>query len=150
DGDPFAAERRDRSHRHQGCDPRAAQRLPSSQAEARVMARYTGPVCRLCRRERMKLYLKGAQCDTMKCPIERRPSPPGEAGQTGQRRGAEPLVNSGEKQKARRISGLREKECTRPYGGANRRQGVTGENLLQLRELRLDNVVFRAGWGASR
>jgi small subunit ribosomal protein S4 len=114
------------------------------------MARYTGPVCRLCRRERMKLYLKGAKCDTMKCPIERRPYPPGEAGRNRQRQGSEYLLQLREKQKARRIYGLMEKQFSRTYQEANRRQGVTGENLLQLLELRLDNVVFRAGWGASR
>src|SRR5213596_315419 len=114
------------------------------------MARYTGPVCRLCRRERMKLYLKGAKCDTMKCPIERRPYPPGEAGRNRQRQGSEYLLQLREKQKARRIYGLMEKQFSRVYEEANRRQGVTGENLLQLLELRLDNVVFRAGWGSSR
>ena len=114
------------------------------------MARYTGPVCRLCRRERMKLYLKGAKCDTMKCPIERRPYPPGEAGRNRQRQGSEYLLQLREKQKARRIYGLMEKQFSRVYQEANRRQGVTGENLLQLLELRLDNAVFRAGWGASR
>jgi small subunit ribosomal protein S4 len=114
------------------------------------MARYTGPVCRLCRRERMKLYLKGAKCDTMKCPIERRPYPPGEAGRNRQRQGSEYLLQLREKQKARRIYGLMEKQFRRVYAEANRRQGVTGENLLQMLELRLDNAVFRAGWGASR
>ena len=110
----------------------------------------TGPVCRMCRRERMKLFLKGAKCDTMKCPIERRPYPPGEAGRNRQRQGSEYLLQLREKQKARRIYGLMEKQFSRTYQEANRRQGVTGENLLQLLELRLDNVVFRAGWGSSR
>jgi small subunit ribosomal protein S4 len=115
------------------------------------MARYTGPVCRLCRRERMKLYLKGAKCDSMKCPIERRPYPPGEAGNARrQRQGSEYLLQLREKQKARRIYGLMEKQFRRIYAEANRRPGVTGENLLQMLELRLDNVTFRAGWGASR
>ena len=114
------------------------------------MARYTGPVCRLCRRERMKLYLKGAKCDTMKCPIERRPYPPGEAGRARQRQGSEYLIQLREKQKARRIYGVLEKQFRRIYQEATRRPGVTGENLLRLLELRLDNVVFRAGWGASR
>ena len=115
------------------------------------MARYTGPVCRLCRRERMKLYLKGAKCDTMKCPIERRPYPPGEAGNARrQRQGSEYLLQLREKQKARRIYGLMEKQFRRIYAEANRRPGVTGENLLQMLELRLDNVAFRAGWGSSR
>jgi small subunit ribosomal protein S4 len=114
------------------------------------MARYTGPVCRLCRRERMKLYLKGAKCDTMKCPIERRPYPPGEAGRNRQRQGSEYLLQLREKQKARRIYGLMEKQFSRVYQEATRSREVTGERLLQLLELRLDNVVFRAGWGASR
>jgi small subunit ribosomal protein S4 len=114
------------------------------------MARYTGPVCRLCRRERMKLFLKGAKCDTMKCPIERRPYPPGEAGRARQRQGSEYLLQLREKQKARRIYGLMEKQFRRVYAEANRRPGVTGENLLQMLEARLDNVAYRAGWGASR
>jgi small subunit ribosomal protein S4 len=114
------------------------------------MARYTGPVCRLCRRERMKLFLKGAKCDTMKCPIERRPYPPGEAGRNRQRQGTEYLLQLREKQKARRIYGLMEKQFRRIYAEANRRPGVTGENLLQMLELRLDNLAYRAGWGSSR
>ena len=114
------------------------------------MARYIGPVCRLCRRERMKLYLKGAKCDSMKCPIERRPYPPGEHGRARQRQGSEYLVQLREKQKARRIYGLMEKQFRNLYAEANRQQGVTGENLLRMLELRLDNVAFRAGWGASR
>ncbi len=114
------------------------------------MARYTGPVCRLCRRERMKLYLKGAKCDTMKCPIERRPYPPGEHGRARQRQGSEYLGQLREKQKARRIYGLMEKQFRNLYREANRQQGVTGENLLRMLETRLDNTVFRAGWGASR
>ena len=117
---------------HNGCRPPKRRRG--------LMARYTGPVCRLCRRERMKLYLKGAKCDTMKCPIERRPYPPGEAGRNRQRQGSEYLLQLREKQKARRIYGLMEKQFSRVYEEANRRQGVTGENLLQLLELRLDNV----------
>ena len=115
------------------------------------MARYTGPVCRLCRRERMKLFLKGAKCDTMKCPIERRPYPPGEHGRTQLRRkDSEYLVQLREKQKARRIYGVMEKQFRNLYEEANRQKGVTGENLLRMLELRLDNVAYRAGWGASR
>src|SRR4051812_8680070 len=114
------------------------------------MARYTGPVCRLCRRERMKLYLKGAKCDTMKCPIERRPYPPGEHGRSRRTNNSEYLVQLREKQKARRIYGLMEKQFRNLYEEANRQSGVTGENLLRMLELRLDNVVYRAGWGASR
>ncbi len=115
------------------------------------MARYTGPVCRLCRREKMKLFLKGAKCDTLKCPIERRPYPPGEHGRTQLRRkDSEYLVQLREKQKARRIYGLMEKQFRNLYQEANRQRGVTGENLLRMLELRLDNVAYRAGWGASR
>src|SRR6476661_9135110 len=113
------------------------------------MARYTGPVCRLCRREKMKLFLKGPKCDTMKCPIERRPYPPGEQGR-GRIRESEYLLQLREKQKARRIYGLLEKQFANLYVEANRQSGITGENLLRMLELRLDNVVFRAGWGSSR
>ena len=114
------------------------------------MARYTGPVCRLCRREKMKLYLKGAKCDSMKCPIERRPYPPGEHGRDRMRQGSEYLVQLREKQKARRIYGLLEKQFANLYEEASRQSGITGENLLRMLELRLDNVAFRAGWGSSR
>ena len=115
------------------------------------MARYTGPVCRLCRREKMKLFLKGAKCDTMKCPIERRPYPPGDHGRTQLRRkDSEYLIQLREKQKARRIYGLLEKQFRNLYEEANRQKGVTGENLLRMLELRLDNVAYRAGWGSSR
>jgi small subunit ribosomal protein S4 len=99
----------------------------------------------------MKLFLKGAKCDTMKCPIERRPYPPGEHGRTQLRRkDSEYLVQLREKQKARRIYGLMEKQFRNLYQEANRQKGVTGENLLRMLELRLDNVAYRAGWGASR
>jgi small subunit ribosomal protein S4 len=115
------------------------------------MARYTGPVCKLCRREKMKLFLKGAKCDSMKCPIEKRPYPPGDHGRTQLRRkDGEYLIQLREKQKARRIYGVLEKQFRNLYEEANRQKGVTGENLLRMLELRLDNVAFRAGWGASR
>ena len=114
------------------------------------MARYTGPVCRLCRRERMKLYLKGPKCDSMKCPIERRPYPPGEHGRDRARQGSEYLTQLREKQKARRVYGVLERPFANLYEEANRQAGITGENLLRMLELRLDNVAFRAGWGASR
>jgi small subunit ribosomal protein S4 len=114
------------------------------------MARYTGPVCRLCRREKMKLFLKGPKCDSMKCPIERRPYPPGVHGRDGHMRTKEYELQLREKQKAKRIYGLLEKQFRNLYDEANRVHGVTGENLLRFLELRLDNVVFRAGWGASR
>jgi small subunit ribosomal protein S4 len=114
------------------------------------MARYTGPVCRLCRRERMKLFLKGTKCDTMKCPIERRPYPPGDHGRSRRQNSSEYLTQLREKQKARRIYGVMEKQFRKIYAEAVRRQGVTGENLLMLLETRLDNVAFRASWGSSR
>jgi len=121
------------------------------------MARYTGPVCRLCRRERVKLFLKGERCYSMKCPVSEqvtdrhsRAYPPGEHGRDRMRQGSEYLAQLREKQKARRIYGLLEKQFRNLYEEANRRPGITGENLLQMLELRLDNVVFRAGWGASR
>ena len=114
------------------------------------MARYTGPVCRLCRREKTKLYLKGAKCDTMRCPIERRPTPPGEHGRDRLRQGSEYNTQLREKQKTRRIYGLLERQFVNLYDEANRQQGITGENLLRMLELRLDNIAFRAGWGSSR
>ncbi|MGZ4795152.1 MAG: 30S ribosomal protein S4 [Acidimicrobiia bacterium] len=113
------------------------------------MARYTGPVCRLCRRERMKLFLKGAKCDTMKCPIERRPYPPGLHGR-GRIRESEYMLQLREKQKARRIYGVLEKQFRNLYAEAARQKGITGENLLRMLEQRLDNVVFRAGFASSR
>jgi len=114
------------------------------------MARYTGPVCRLCRREKMKLFLKGPKCDSMKCPIERRPYPPGVHGRDGHMRTKEYELQLREKQKARRVYGLLEKQFRNLYEEANRADGVTGEVLLRYLELRLDNIAYRAGWGASR
>ena len=113
------------------------------------MARYTGAVCRLCRRERMKLFLKGTKCDTMRCPIERRPYPPGQHGR-GRIRESEYLLQLREKQKARRIYGLLEKQFRNIYEKASREKGITGENLLRMLETRIDNVVFRAGFASSR
>ncbi|GMU79315.1 MAG: 30S ribosomal protein S4 [Acidimicrobiia bacterium] len=113
------------------------------------MARYTEGVCRLCRRERMKLFLKGPKCDTMKCPVERKPYPPGEHGR-GRVRESEYMLQLREKQKARRIYGVLEKQFRNLYAEANRQAGITGENLLRMLEQRLDNVVFRANFAASR
>ena len=113
------------------------------------MARYTGPVCRLCRRERMKLFLKGTKCETMRCPIERRPYPPGQHGR-GRVRDSEYLLQLREKQKCRRIYGLLEKQFKLIYEKANKQPGITGENLLRLLEQRIDNIVFRAGFASSR
>jgi small subunit ribosomal protein S4 len=121
------------------------------------MARYTGPVCRLCRRERTKLFLKGERCYSMKCPVSdqvtdraSRNYPPGEHGRDRMRQGSEYLTQLREKQKARRIYGVLEKQFRNLYKEASRREGITGENLLIMLELRLDNVAYRAGWGASR
>ena len=113
------------------------------------MARYTGPVCRLCRRERTKLFLKGAKCDTMKCPVERKPYPPGEHGR-GRIRDSEYLLQLREKQKARRIYGVLEQQFRNLYQEASRQPGITGESLLRMLEQRIDNVVFRASFAASR
>src|SRR3954454_14524142 len=112
------------------------------------MARYTGAVCRLCRRERMKLFLKGAKCDTMKCPVERKPYPPGQHGR-GRIRDSEYLLQLREKQKAKRIYGMLEKQFRNVYAVANSEKGVTGENLLRALELRLDTGVPRAASPAS-
>ena len=113
------------------------------------MARYTGPVCRLCRRERMKLFLKGTRCMGPKCAIERRPYPPGQHGR-GRIKESEYLVQLREKQKARRIYGVLEKQFRRYYEEATHAKGVTGTRLLKLLELRLDNVVYRGGLAMSR
>ncbi len=113
------------------------------------MARYTGADCRRCRREKMKLYLKGSKCDSPKCPIEIRPYPPGEHGRARTKE-SEYLLQMREKQKAARIYGVLEKQFRGYYEEANRRQGKTGENLLRILESRLDNVVFRAGFAKSR
>jgi small subunit ribosomal protein S4 len=121
------------------------------------MARYIGPVCRQCRRERTKLFLKGERCYSLKCPVSEavtdrhsRAYPPGEHGRDRMRQGSEYLSQLREKQKARRIYGVLEKQFRNLYEEANRQPGITGENLLRMLEMRLDNVVFRAGWGASR
>jgi small subunit ribosomal protein S4 len=113
------------------------------------VARYRGPVCKLCRREGMKLFLKGERCLTEKCAIERRSYPPGEHGR-GRIKQSEYLLQLREKQKARRYYGLLEKQFRLYYDRASRRSGVTGENLLRMLELRLDNVVYRLGFAASR
>src|SRR3954451_22607625 len=115
------------------------------------MARYTGPVCKLCRREKMKLFLKGSKCDSMKCPIEKRPYPPGDHGRTQMRRkDSEYMFQLREKQKARRIYGVLEKQFRNLYEEANRQDGITGENLLRMLELRLETVASGGGGGASR
>ena len=114
------------------------------------MARYTGPVCRLCRREGMKLFLKGERCYTPKCSVDRRNYPPGQHGQGRRRNPSEYGLQLREKQKVRRIYGVGEQPFRNYYEEAARRKGVTGEILLQLLELRLDNIVFRLGFASSR
>ncbi|MCX7572327.1 30S ribosomal protein S4 [Tumebacillus sp. DT12] len=113
------------------------------------MARYTGSVCRLCRREGVKLYLKGDRCYTAKCAIDRRAYAPGQHGQ-GRKKVSEYGTQLREKQKARRVYGVLEKQFRGYYEEATRRKGITGETLLQILESRLDNVVYRAGFAASR
>lgn len=113
------------------------------------MAKYTGPKCRLCRREGEKLYLKGEKCFSSKCAIENRAFPPG---QHGQRRGrlSDYAKQLREKQKLRRIYGILERQFRCYYTEADRRKGSTGENLLRMLESRLDNVVYRMGFAMSR
>ncbi len=113
------------------------------------MARYTGADCKRCRREKMKLFLKGAKCDSPKCPIELRPYPPGMHGRA-RTKDSEYLLQMREKQKARRIYGVLEKQFRGYYEEAHRRPGKTGENLLRILESRIDNVVYRAGFAKSR
>ena len=113
------------------------------------MARYTGPVCKLCRREGMKLFLKGERCLTEKCAIERRSYPPGEHGR-GRIKQSQYLLQLREKQKARRYYGLLERQFSNYYQKAARGSGVTGDNLLRMLETRLDNVIYRLGFAASR
>jgi len=113
------------------------------------MARYIGPVCRLCRRERTKLFLKGARCESSKCAVERKPYPPGEHGR-GRIRETQYLIQLREKQKARRIYGVLERQFRGYYKEAARQKGITGESLLRILESRLDNVVFRGRFAESR
>lgn len=113
------------------------------------MARYTDAVCRLCRRQGMKLFLKGDKCFTPKCPVERRSYGPGEHTQR-RRKVSDYGVQLKEKQKIRNIYGVLERQFRKHFEEAERRPGITGENLLQILEMRLDNVVYRFGWAASR
>lgn len=116
------------------------------------MARYTGPVCRLCRRYGDKLYLKGERCMGPKCAFERRPTPPGQQRRFGMRRRrvSDRALQLQEKQRARFTYGIMERQFRRYYKDAMRRAGVTGETLVRLLEQRLDNVVFRLGFADSR
>jgi small subunit ribosomal protein S4 len=113
------------------------------------MARYTGADCKRCRREKTKLFLKGAKCDSPKCPIEIRPYPPGEHGRNRPKE-SEYLLQVREKQKAKRIYGVLEKQFANYYEEAARKRGMTGDALLQILESRLDNIVYRAGFAKSR
>ena len=113
------------------------------------MARYTGSVCRLCRREGAKLFLKGSRCYTKKCAFERRPTPPGQHG-VRRRKVGEYGMQLREKQKVRRVYSVLERQFKNYFETADARPGITGENLLRMLELRLDNVVFRMGFATSR
>jgi small subunit ribosomal protein S4 len=113
------------------------------------MARYTESVCRLCRREGAKLFLKGARCYTKKCSFERRPTPPGQHG-VRRRKVGDYGLQLREKQKVRRVYSVLERQFKNYFDSAESRPGVTGENLLRMLELRFDNVVFRMGFAPSR
>jgi small subunit ribosomal protein S4 len=116
------------------------------------MSRYTGPVCKLCRREGQKLFLKGQKCYTEKCPVDRRSYPPGQHGpaQARRRKQSEYANQLREKQKVKRIYGLHEKQFRNLFESAAAVPGVTGDNLVVSLESRLDNIVFRMGFAASR
>jgi small subunit ribosomal protein S4 len=116
------------------------------------MSRYVGPSCRLCRREATKLFLKGTKCLTEKCPVERRAYAPGQHGQTGgrQRKASEYAKQMREKQKVKRMYGLTERQFRNTFEDVTREPGVKGTNLLVALESRLDNVVYRMGFGSSR
>ncbi|MAX17366.1 MAG: 30S ribosomal protein S4 [Nitrospina sp.] len=113
------------------------------------MARYTDSVCRLCRREGIKLFLKGSRCETAKCAIEKRAYPPGQHGQ-GRKKFSEYGTQLREKQKVKRIYGVLEKQFRNYFFAADKKKGITGENLLQKLELRMDNVIYRMGLASSR
>ncbi len=113
------------------------------------MARYTGSVCRLCRREGQKLFLKGDRCYTDKCAVTRRAYAPGQHGQ-GRKKPSEYGIQLREKQKARRFYGVLESQFKKYFEMANKQKGITGENLLRILESRLDNVVYRMGLATSR
>ncbi len=114
------------------------------------MARYTDPSCRLCRRERQKLFLKGTKCFTEKCPVERRGFPPGQHGQSRRTKISEYGVQLREKQKIRRSYGLMETQFRNTFARALKQPGRTGDTLVKLLERRLDNVVYRLGFAPSR
>ncbi|MBW6516584.1 MAG: 30S ribosomal protein S4 [Candidatus Cloacimonetes bacterium] len=114
------------------------------------MARYTGPSCRLCRREGTKLFLKGLRCNTEKCSFDRRKYAPGDHGQGFRKKVSDFGIHLREKQKARRLYGVLEKQFRKYFQIAEKKTGITGENLLQILEMRLDNLVYRMGFAPSR
>jgi small subunit ribosomal protein S4 len=114
------------------------------------MARYTDPSCRLCRRERQKLFLKGTKCFTEKCPVERRGFPPGQHGQSRRTKVSEYGVQLREKQKVRRMYGLMERQFRNYFEKARKQTGRTGETLVKMLERRLDNTLYRLGFAPSR
>lgn len=114
------------------------------------MARYTDPSCRLCRRERQKLFLKGTKCFTEKCPVEQRAYPPGQHGQSRRQKVSEYGLQLREKQKVRRMYGLMEAQFRNTFAKALKQSGRTGETLVKMLERRLDNVVYRLGFAPSR
>jgi len=114
------------------------------------MARYTGPSCKLCRREKQKLFLKGTKCFTEKCPVERKNYPPGQHGLSRRPRVSDYSVQLREKQKVKRMYGLLESQFRKYFEVANRQKGRTGENLVKILERRLDNIVYRFGLAPSR
>ena len=138
-----------RDSRSEGRLAAGTQRRPAEEAEACVVARDRSPKCKQCRREGIKLFLKGERCLTEKCAIERRSYPPGEHGR-GRIKQSEYLLQLREKQKARRYYGLLETQFRTYYEKANKQGGITGDNLLRMLETRLDNVVYRLGFAASR
>lgn len=113
------------------------------------MARYTGPSCRLCRRERLKLFLKGERCYSEKCALDRREYPPGQHGQS-RKKFSDYDIQLREKQRVKRIYGVMEKQFRGYFEEASRQKGITGENLLLILERRLDNMVYRMGFASSR
>jgi small subunit ribosomal protein S4 len=114
------------------------------------MARYTGSVCKLCRREKQKLFLKGSKCLTDKCPLEKKNYPPGQHGTSRKSKVSEYGIQLREKQKIKRIYGVLETPFRNLFEKASRQKGITGTNMLQLLERRLDNVVYRLGFAPSR
>lgn len=114
------------------------------------MGRYVGPACRICRRQGIKLFLKGTKCMTEKCPVTRRAYPPGQHGQNTRSKMSDYGLQLREKQKVKRMYGLMERQFRQTFQQASRAKGVTGEKLLELLERRLDNVIYRLGWATSR